>query len=342
MDEKKTLEVLSSILLNEAQQNRIKSLGKEVHLNAVSTKDSMELPREQWEKIEVLLASGQFLPSREQAPALKWIQLSYAGVERAMEHKIVYEPSVITTSSSGVMVSQMGEYALMALLALGHRLPDVIQAQKEKKWLPNSSKSMLPRELRDSTVGIVGYGSVGREVARLLYAFGATVLAAKKDVMQPEDSGYNAQGLGDPKGNYFHRLYPIEGLKGMLRSCDFVVLTLPLTPETRHILSTAEFEAMKTGAGLVNVGRGGLVDETALEAALKTGKLGGAVLDVFEQEPLPESNPLWSLPNVIITPHVSGLSAKLMDAVVELFVENLKRYLDGEPLYNVVNVKKGY
>jgi len=121
-----------------------------------------------------------------------------------------------------------------------------------------------------------------------------------------------------------------------------VVLTLPLTKESYHLFDAKMFEAMKPGAGFVNLARGGLVDEVALEAALKSGRIGGAVLDVFEKEPLPPESPLWSLPNVIITPHVSGISPKLMDAVVDLFVENLQRYQAGEPLYNLVDTSKGY
>jgi phosphoglycerate dehydrogenase-like enzyme len=307
----------------------------------VSAKDAANLPKEVWEKAEVLLTSGRNLPTREQAPALKWIQVSFAGVEHALEYPISSAPGVLLTSASGVRVSQLGEYALMALLALSHKLPKTIQAQREKKWLPNSSDVLMPQEIRESTVGIVGYGSIGREIARLLYSFGATVLAAKRNVMQPEDSSYNAQGLGDPKGNYFRRLYPIEGLPGMLKECDFVVLTLPLTKETYHLFDDKMFEAMKPGAGFVNIARGGLVDEAALVAALKS-RLSGAVLDVFEQEPLPPESPLWSLPNVIITPHISGISPKLMDAVVELFVKNLQRYQAGELLYNIVDTSKGY
>ena len=342
MSENKPVEVLSTIDLSEAQQEYIKNKVKNIHLTVVNAKDAANLPKEIWEKAEVLLTSGRNLPTREQAPALKWIQVSFAGVEHALEYPISSAAGIMLTSASGVRVSQLGEYALMALLALSHKLPKAIQAQHEKKWLPNYGDALMPQELRESTVGIVGYGSIGREVARLLYAFGATVLAAKRNVMQPEDNGYNAQGLGDPKGNYFRRLYPIEGLPGMLKECDFVVLTLPLTKETYHLFSDKMFEAMKPGAGFVNIARGGLVDEVALVAALKSGRVGGAVLDVFEQEPLPPESPLWSLPNVIITPHVSGISPKLMDAVVDLFVENLQRYQAGEPLYNLVDTSKGY
>ncbi len=338
----KTIEILSTLTLSDEQHERIRAVDENLRLSMTTTRDMLSLPEPQWEKVEIFLGSGQVLPERSLAPALKWLQLTFAGVEKAMHHPIIQDPGLQVSSASGVMVSQMGEYALMALLALAHRLPETIQLQKEKKWPANANRNLLPVELRGSTVGIVGYGSVGREIARLLYTFGATVLAAKRDVMHPEDNGYNAQGLGDPQGNYFHRLYPIEGLKGMIKDCDFVVVTLPLTTETRHIFNVETFNAIKPGAGIVNVGRGGLVDEAALEGALRSGKVGAAVLDVFEQEPLPESSPLWSLPNVIITPHISGISSKLTDAVVDLFVVNLRRYLAGEPLYNLVDKTQGY
>ena len=196
--------------------------------------------------------------------------------------------------------------------------------------------------MRGSTVGIVGYGSIGREVARQLYAYGATVLASKRDVMHPEDTGYTPEGLGDPLGNYFHRLYPNEGLQGMLKDCDFVVLALPRTRDTECLFNKEMFEAMKPGAYFINVSRGQLVDEAALIDALNSGKLAGAALDVFSDEPLPADNPLWTQPNLIITPHISAYSTNMMNQVVDLFIENLKRYLREESLYNLVSLEQGY
>ena len=342
MDEKKSLEILSTIALTEVQQARIKAVGKSIRLTVSGGKDISELPKENWEKVEVLFCTGKQLPSREQAPTLKWIQISLAGVDKAFNFPIAADPGIVITTASGTMVSQMGEYLLMALLMLGHKMPETIALQREKKWGNNASKSLQPKELRGSTVGIVGYGSIGRELARLLYPLGVQVLAAKRDVMHVEDRGYTPPGLGDPLGNYFHRLYPIEGLKGMLKDCDSVVLCLPLTPETKYLFNAEMFDAMKPGAFLVNVSRGDLMDENALVQAVKSGKVGGAVLDVFSQEPLPPESPLWALPEVIITPHTSGASTHLLDDAVDLFIENLKRYQDNHALYNVVDPNSGY
>ncbi|MGI6251071.1 MAG: D-2-hydroxyacid dehydrogenase [Anaerolineaceae bacterium] len=342
MNDKKPLEIISAITLSDTQIARIKNVGHPVRLSTYSFKESANIPAEIWEKAEVLLSSGRNLPGPELAPNLKWIQITYAGVEPAIKASIVKDKHVTATSASGVMISTMGEYALMALLMLGHKIPEMIQLQQQCKWGSNASKSLMPVELRGSTVGIVGYGSIGRQVARLLHPFGAKVLAAKKNVMQPEDKGYTPEGLGDPEGHFFERLYPIEALDGMLPECDFVVIALPLTNATEGMFNREVFAKMKTGAYLVNLARGGVVNEADLEQALLSGQLGGAVLDVFNQEPLPAESPLWKLPNLIITPHVSGVSTHLLDDVITLFTENLKRYLNGQPLYNVIDPDAGY
>lgn len=340
MSDRKQLEILSTISLNEAQINRIKAVNRAVRVSIVKRRDGEEVSSDQWQKAEVVLTGGRKLPEVGEAPNLRWVHIPFAGVDPVLDAPILKEKKVVTTSSSGVMISQMGEYVVMALLMLGHKMPEIIRAQQERKWL--MSKMLAPVELRGSTVGIVGYGSVGREVARRLHSFGATVLAAKRDVMHPEDRGYTPEGLGDPDGDYFTRLYPIEGLKGMLADCDFVLIALPLTAETRHLFNAEILAAMKPGACLINVSRGDVIDESALEHALKTGHLGGAVLDVFSQEPLPEESPLWSLDNLIITPHVSGVSNHFLDDMIDLFCENLARYIDGKPLHNVVDFEKGY
>jgi len=128
----------------------------------------------------------------------------------------------------------------------------------------------------------------------------------------------------------------------MLKECDFVVVSPPLTDETRHLISTEQFAAMKPGAFLLNVSRGAVVDTNALIEAVKSGKLGGAVLDVFEEEPLPVESPLWDLPNVVITPHVAGLSRRFMDGVIDLFIANIERYLKRQELYNLIDARHGY
>lgn len=338
----KTIEITSLIKLSDTQIATIKGGNENIQIATYPRGSAHQIPAEQWEKTEVLLTSGDFLPTRDMAPNLKWIQMTFAGVDPILDQPIIYDEAIQLTSASGVMVSQMGEYVLMAILMLGHKMPAILEAQQKNEWISNKSGMIIPKELRGSTVGIVGYGSIGREVARVLYPFGVKVLAAKADLSKLEDTGYVPEGLGDPKGDYFHRLYPIDALLGMLPECDFVVLTAPLTESTRNMFSTEAFNAMKPEAYFINVSRGGLVDEAALITALRNKKIAGAMLDVFVEEPLPSKSPLWRQPNLLITPHVSAISPNLLDDVLTLFAVNLKRYEQDLPLYNLIDTRKGY
>ncbi|RME87604.1 MAG: D-2-hydroxyacid dehydrogenase [Anaerolineae bacterium] len=301
-----------------------------------------EVPEDLWARCDVLYTTPSVLPTPEQAPRLRWIQFHYAGIDKALSAPILRKPDVLVTTLSGAAVPQMGEYVLTMLLALGHRLPAMMESKRKSEWPADRWERFSPRELRDSTVGIVGYGSVGREVARLLRAFGATVLATKRDAMHPADTGYTPEGLGDPQGECVRRLYPRTALRSMARECDFLVVAVPLTPETRGLVNAEVFAAMKPGAFLVDISRGGVVDQEALIEALQSGRLGGAALDVFPEEPLPSDNPLWSLPNVIISPHIAGDSPHYDARAARLFAENLRRYLAGQPLYNLFDPERGY
>ncbi|NLE84219.1 MAG: D-2-hydroxyacid dehydrogenase [Chloroflexi bacterium] len=342
MDAKRKIEIISTLSLSDEQLKRIQSLDEGIRLDVFKPKEMNKISDEIWRKTEILLTYGTNLPTVEKVPNLRWVQSSWAGVEKLLDDPLLHHENVQVTSSSGANVSQMGEYVIMMLLMLGHKMPQMLQAQREKRWVEDKFTSLQPKELRGSTVGIVGYGSIGREVARQLYAYGARVLASKRDAMHPEDKGYAPEGLGDPQGNYFHRLYPIEALKGMLEECDFVVLTLPHTKSTECLFVEDMFAAMKPGSYFINVSRGQLVDEGALINALNSGRLAGAALDVFTQEPLPPENPLWSQPNLILTPHISAYSPNIFNQVVDLFIENLKRYLNDQPLYNIVSPDLGY
>ena len=342
MTENQKIKILSALALSDSQVERIKAVDPRIEVRWYARKDATRIPQEMWRDAEILLTAGTPLPPPEQTPALKWIQLHLAGVDKTIAQEGYLREGVVLTNASGTMVSQMGEYVLMALLMLGHRVPEMFKDQQQKVWSDNRSEKMEPKELRGSTVGIVGYGSIGREVARQLYSYGARVLATKRDVMHPEDHGYVPEGLGDPLGNYFHRLYPNEAINSLLKESDFVVVSPPLTEETYHLISSEQFAAMKPGAFLVNVSRGPVLDTNALIEAVKSGRLGGAVLDVFEEEPLPAESPLWDLPNVVITPHVAGLSKKYMDSLVDLFVANIELYLKGRELYNQIDPTRGY
>jgi len=337
------LHVLATMSLPEGGEERITEISDQIKLTVSPAQKPEDIPSSTWESVNVLY-TWHVLPDPAIAPNIKWVQFKSAGVNPHLDHPLFHKRDVIITSMSGVITSQIAEYVLMSMLALGQKLPKLRQYQREHYWPPSKEKwrDFLPIELRHSTVGILGYGSIGRQVARLLQPFGATVLATKKDVRHPEDTGYTQEGMGDPHGEFFNRLYPIEALHSLLEACDFVVVALPLTDATRHILDEAAFDVMKKSAYLVNVGRGELIDEEALIQALKTKQIAGAALDVFEEEPLPKDSPLWDLENVILTPHISGISRYLHDDTLALLIENLNRYLADLPLYNQVDLKRGY
>jgi phosphoglycerate dehydrogenase-like enzyme len=340
---KKEINFLAALSLPDGGEQRIRDVSDQIKLTVAPVKKPEDIPSSTWKSVDVLY-TWNTLPNPELAPNLKWVQFNSAGVDSRLGHPIIKNKDVLVTNMSGVIAGQIAEYVLMAILAFGQKLPKLLQYQREHQWPESSEKwrDFLPMELRYSTVGILGYGGIGRQVARLLKPFGATILAAKKDVMHPEDLGYSKEGMGDPHGEFFDRLYPIEAIHSLLKESDFVVVVLPLTDETRHIVNTEAFEAMKESAYLINVGRGGLIDEKALIQALKSQQIAGAALDVFEEEPLPADSPLWDMENVIISPHVSGLSQHLPEETLNLFIENLNRYLAELPLYNLVDLKQGY
>lgn len=291
--------------------------------------------------VEALLTSLD-LPAAEQTPRLRWVQTYFAGVDSWLARAGDRAKGVSVTTASGIHGPNMGEYSLMMMLAWEHALPELLEYQRQGVWPAQRRKMLLPGELRGATLGVVGYGSIGREAARQACALGMRVLACKRDPNRREDAGWILPGTGDPHGELPAQYYAIKQLGEMLGQCDYVLLSMALTPATRHIIDAAALQSMKPSAVLVNVARGGLVDEPALIEALRSGAIRGAGLDVFEQEPLPQDSPLWSLPNVLLTPHVAGITPALGERLMMLFAENLRRYLAGEPLLNRVDPEAGY
>jgi len=339
MDDK-PLDVLIHYPMSEEQVETLRALSDRLRFTLYSVEDFTRIPLEAKSQAEVLLTS-ETLSIPEEMPHLCWIQFARAGIGFIQGSPLLERKGFVATSLSGAIAPKVAEYALMAMLALGHRLPDIMGFQGKKLWPPDRWNRFRPLELRSNTVGLVGYGSIAREIARLLLPFEVDILATKRDLMALEDDGYTPAGTGDPEGVLFKRLYPVEALKSMLKLCDFVVVCLPLTENTQGVIGAPELAAMKDGACLVALGRGGQVDEGALVKALRAGKLAGAVLDVFAQEPLPPESPLWEAPNLVITPHIAGNTFRYAQLVLDLFSENLTRYLKGEPLFNVFDPHKG-
>lgn len=335
------IEVLITLPFSEEQINSLRSISPNLNITQHATTDPQEISPDEWAEIEILY-TDTVLPEIELVPKLKWIQLHRAGIDSLIGSDVLHEDSIATTTLSGAAASQMGEHILMMILALGHKLPELFSLQDQGEWPDDRWERFSPLELRDSTVGIVGYGSVGRHAARLLHEFGATILATKRDVKHPEDKGYSPEGIGDPRSELVRRLYPPEAIQSMLKECDFVVITTPLTEDNRHLFSVDELSAIKPEAYLIDVSRGEIVNHEALIDFLKRGKLAGAALDVYPDEPLPAESPLWELDNVILTPHIAGISKEYDQRAVELFSENLIRYINEQPLYNVFDPQLGY
>jgi phosphoglycerate dehydrogenase-like enzyme len=336
-----SVEVLVTIPFSDVTLDIWRSISPRLQINNQVARRVEEIPVDVWKKVEVLY-TDVVLPDPSMVPALHWLQFHFAGIDFLADAPLVQQAQVTVTTLSGAAAPQLAEYAVTMMLALGHHMSDIFKNQNQRDWPHDRSERFGPLELRGSTVGIVGYGSIGREIARLLQPFGVTILATKRDVMHPEDSDYTPEGLGDPQGSRFTRLYPSQALKSMIKLCDFVVVCVPFTKETRNMIQKDELAAMKPGSYLINIGRGGVVDQAALVEALQDHHLAGAALDVFSEEPLPPNNPLWRIPNVIITPHIGGISDLYKERAAVLFSENLKRYLEGLPLLNYFDTDRGY
>jgi len=268
------------------------------------------------------------------APRLRWVHSATAGVERVLT-PASRDRNLVITNARGVFSRPIAEYVMMMILIVSRRLPLLLELQRERTWQP-----LEARELRDVSVGIVGLGSIGRAVGALATAFGCRVVATRR---RAGDGTAAVREDELPTGSLMlDRVLPPERLPELLAESDFVVLAAPLTPDTHGMIGETALAAMKPGAWVINVARGELIDERALLRALREGRIGGAVLDTFRDEPLPASSPFYDQPNVILTPHTSWSSTRVLDRSVELFCDNLRRYAAGEPLVNVVDPDAGY
>ena len=273
------------------------------------------------------------------APHLTWVHSATSGVERALTPAAMAR-DVLVTNARGVFSRPIAEHVLLMILAVSRHLPELLELQRERTWQP-----LEGRELRELTVGIVGYGSLGRSVASLASAFGARVIALRRRPSAAEEARTAAAPDGDEEFPFEPRVDRVlgpDGLHDLLAVSDIVVLAAPLTSETEGMIDEAAVSAMKRDAWLINVARGRLIDDTALIRALRDNRIGGAALDTFRDEPLPQSSPYWELQNVILTPHTAWSSARVLDRSIDLFCDNLERFSRGEPLRNAVDPTAGY
>ena len=261
---------------------------------------------------------------KQAAPQLKWVQLTSAGADRLLNSGFIEDGLTITTVS-GLHATPIGEYILTVMLMWSKGAPQSIRSQLKHEWT-----RFAPRELHGKTVGIVGIGHIGAEAGRLAKAFGCRVIATKRSATKESSEPYA------------DLILPPQQLPRLLAESDFVVICVPLTRETRGLIGEPELRAMKPSAVIVNIARGPVIVEQPLLQALREGWIAGAALDVFDQEPLPAEHPLWDMENVILTPHISGGTEIYNERAVAIFGANLRRYLAGKPLQNVVDPARGY
>ena len=252
------------------------------------------------------------------APRLRWVQCMGAGVERVLVPELA--PGVRVTRAAGIFGPWMAEYTLGWCFWVTQRMDWFRESQQKRRWSPRD-----PVPLRGQTLCVVGLGDIGRSVAKAALALGMRVIGVSR-------SGRGLRGT--------ERVYRTKALRSALARADFVVITVPLSEETRGLLGAAELDAMKPTAWLLNLARGPIVDEAALLEALRGRRIGGAVLDVFDTEPLPAEHPLWGLDNVVVTPHISGPSTPR--EIGPIFNDNLRRYAANRPLRHVVDRARGY
>jgi len=252
------------------------------------------------------------------AQRLRWIQCMGAGIEALLVPEV--SPRVTITRVAGIFGPWMAEYALGWCLWVTQRMDGFRASQRARRWAP-----IDPIPLRGQTLCVIGLGDIGARIARSGRALGMRAIGVSR-------TGRPVTGVS--------RVYRTRALTAALAEADFVVLTVPLSPATRGLLDAAALAAMKPSAWLINVARGPIVDEDAMVEALRAGRIAGAILDVFDIEPLPPTHPLWTLPNVVITPHISGPSTPR--EIAPLFADNLRRYLAGRPLRHVVDRRRGY
>jgi phosphoglycerate dehydrogenase-like enzyme len=279
--------------------------------------------REDMSEIEVLVCYNPFKTlDIEKMRSLSWIQLSSIGIDQ-LPDEYVKDTNIIVTNNRGGYSIPMGEWVVMNMLEIMKNTKQFFKNQQSRKWKVDTS--IL--ELYGKRVGFVGTGSIATESAKRLRGFGVEVV------------GLNTKGR---PAEYFDRCFGMADIDKMLALCDVVVVTIPYTNETHHLINEERFKAMKDGVCFINVARGAIVDTGALINNLRNGKLRGAAIDVFEEEPLSENNPLWEFENVILTPHNSWISEMRNERRFDLIYENMKRFINKQELKNVVDLNRGY
>ena len=311
------------LAISDAKDPQLAMLADIPHyvINSAATLESAPRNAEailHWSGPRHLLRSA-FLAS----PKVRWIHSRMAGLDNMLFPELVQSP-IPLTNGTGVFSQSLGEWALAVILYFAKDIRRLLRSQEACRWDPFDVE-----ELPGQTVGIVAYGDIGRAVASRVHAMGMRVLALKR----------HAPAAPDP---FIERFYGPSELHAMLAECDFVVVAAPLTAETRHMISDDAISAMKPNAVVINIGRGPVVDQAALVRALAAGRIKGAGLDVFEQEPIPADDPIFKLPNILISPHSADHTKDWLNQAMQFFLDQYRRFSGGQPLQNIVEKHLGY
>jgi phosphoglycerate dehydrogenase-like enzyme len=326
--------LLVSHRLNTERGSDLARIAREAGLDLVALPEDPEarLPEDVVSQIEVALFSSdvfpdfsrQFFSAVRKAPALRWLHVFNVGVDHPIYTEMLAR-GVRLTTSAGSTAEPIAQTAIAALIMLARNFPRWLNAQREHRWDPMRTPE-FPPDLKGQTAVIVGLGHIGKEIARLAQLLGLKVVGVRRSPKVP----------GDP----VDEMHTPDGLPDVVTTADWLILACPLTDETRGLIDAAMLARLPKTARLINVGRGEVVDEPALIEALQAGRLAGAYLDVFQQEPLPPDSPLWDLPNVLITPHSSAVASGNHQRVYDIFVRNLERWRKGESLVNEVGSER--
>ena len=313
------MKVLTTIKLNQEEKESIKQLGYEI---ITEQEEGLEY-RDDLKDVEILFCYAPFETlDISRMKNLKWIQLGSVGINHVPLDKVQQQRIILTNNKGGFSIP-IAEWIVLTILEMVKNSREFYEKQDQSLW--KRDNNLL--EIYGKTVGFIGTGSIAGETAKRLEAFGVDII------------GFNSSGHDV---DYFHKTYSVDKIIDKIHECDFVIVTVPYTDETHHMINEQVFSNMKDGVCLVNIARGSIIDEEALIKSLKNGKIKKAALDVFEVEPLPTESPLWAMRNVKISPHNSGVSEMNHNVRFKAFYENLKRYANGEKLKNIVDIDKGY
>ncbi|MGC9399891.1 MAG: D-2-hydroxyacid dehydrogenase [Anaerolineae bacterium] len=308
--------------LTERQRATLETLAPEADLVVTRDRAEMEAVLD-----EIEIAAGLVPPEIiVGAPNLRWFQQFGAGADWLLRHPEAVEQPFVLTNASGIHSIPIGEHIFALLLTFARRLHEAWAAQQRGEWAAPRGETLF--ELAGKTMLLIGVGAIGERTAQLAQAFGMRVIGVRRD---PTEAAAGVDVLHGP-----------AQLDALLPEADVVVVTAPLTEETRHMIDAQALRRMKPTAYLINIGRGGMLDERALVRALREGEIAAAGLDVFETEPLPPDSPLWELDNVLITPHYAGSTPHYVERFMDIFLDNLRRFREGEPLRNLVDKELGY